>query len=176
MCGNMPGAASPAPTVGTPATPKPVAPVAEPRNFTNMMPKVGALPGTPAMPGNLPKSPAWNAMGLPKMHKGGTIPETGPYVMKKGEKVLTPDHQRDLIAAFESVKKALSEPASESDGQPAKELQSMTIKRDKKDPTRFVVSHKSDGKTEEHSTDGKELAAHVAKHWQLDKDTDNDKE
>lgn len=90
--------------------------------------------------------------------------------------MLTPQHQRQLIDAFESVKKVLAEPGSDTDAQPVKELSSMTIKRDK-DPNKFSVSHKTrDGKSETHAVDRAGLVAHVAKHWQLDNDANNETE
>ncbi len=119
---------------------------------------------------NIPKPAPWT--GLPKMHKGGTVPDDGVYEMRKGEKVLTPEKQRELLSAFESVKKALSEPAPEPDAQSVKEPQSITIKRDKKDTSKFAVTHKMDGdKAQDFQKDGKDLAAHVTKHFSIDDGT-----
>jgi hypothetical protein len=43
---------------------------------------------------NYPDSP------MPKMHDGGTVPKTGPYIMKKGERVLTSDDHAKLKNAM----------------------------------------------------------------------------
>ncbi len=45
---------------------------------------------------------------LGQMHKGGTVPKTGPYIMKEGEKVLTPEQHGHLSSALSLAQGALS--------------------------------------------------------------------
>lgn len=45
---------------------------------------------------------------LGQMHKGGTVPKTGPYIMKEGEKVLTPEQHGHLSNALSLAQGALS--------------------------------------------------------------------
>lgn len=45
---------------------------------------------------------------LGQMHKGGTVPKTGPYIMKEGEKVLTPEQHGQLKNAMSLASSALS--------------------------------------------------------------------
>jgi hypothetical protein len=68
---------------------------------------------------------------LPKMHTGGTVPKTGPYVMKQGEHVLTPEKHGKLKAAMGLAMDALSQEPDEDDmpQEPAKVGKDMTIRR-----------------------------------------------
>jgi hypothetical protein len=119
-------------------------PVAEP---------VKAIPAPPAKwekvhPGN--KAPTgrealdkMNAKypGLPKMHTGGTVPKTGPYEMKEGEHVLTPEKHEKLKHAMGLAASALShDPAEEKEPElPKKEVREMHMRKGANGG--FIVKH-----------------------------------
>ena len=66
---------------------------------------------------------------LPKMHKGGTVPKTGPYMMKEGEKVLTPEKHDKLRHAMGMAMDALShEPEQDKEPEMPQHLREMHIK------------------------------------------------
>lgn len=56
-------------------------------------------------------------LGAPKMHNGGTVPKTGPYVLKAGEKVLTSDDHSKLKNAMGLAHSVLAH-APDSEVQP----------------------------------------------------------
>jgi len=57
---------------------------------------------------------------LGQMHAGGTVPKTGAYVMKAGEKVLTPEQHGHLQSAMSLAQSALSHEAEPAPPPPAK--------------------------------------------------------
>jgi hypothetical protein len=58
--------------------------------------------------------------GAPAMHKGGTVPKTGPYIMKEGEKVLTPEQHGHIAGALSLAQSALSHDPAPEPPKPAK--------------------------------------------------------
>ena len=69
-----------------------------------------------------PEAMPWlerNDQTLGKMHSGGTVPKTGPYVIKAGEKVLTTGDHSHLKNAMSLASVLLTRHDAEKDQQPA---------------------------------------------------------
>lgn len=66
---------------------------------------------------------------LGQMHKGGTVPKTGPYVMKEGEKVLTPEQHGHITSALSLAQSALSHDEAPEPPKAAKVGHDMHIRR-----------------------------------------------
>lgn len=62
------------------------------------------------------------------MHKGGTIPETGAYVMKKGEHVMTPEKHDMMKNAMSLAATALSN-EEDKPAEPKKQVKEMRIRK-----------------------------------------------
>jgi hypothetical protein len=102
---------------------------------------------------------------LGQMHSGGTIPQTGAYVMKKDEHVLTPENHSKLKNAMALAHDALSGPAQ--DAQPKKVVKEMHIR-----PTAnggFIAKHihaSFEHPDEEHVHPHMDaLHDHMEEHW-----------
>jgi hypothetical protein len=99
------------------------------------------------------------------MHAGGTIPETGAYLMKAKEHVLTPDKHQKLKAAMGLAHEALSHDAEEPQA-PKKVVKDMKIRRSANNG--HIVTHihaHFEHPDEEHTTQGtKGLLNHVMQH------------
>lgn len=108
---------------------------------------------------------------LGKMHKGGTVPKTGPYIMKAGEKVLTPEKHDKLKAALDMAKDAMAHGEPDADDMmPAKKVKRMSIR--KADKGGFIMNHmhhpphEMPEHDEEHITpDMDGLKAHLDQHF-----------
>lgn len=102
---------------------------------------------------------------LGQMHSGGTVPKTGPYVLKEGEKVLTQGQHNHLKNAMGLAHDALSGP--EHDNKPAKIVKEMHIR--KTDNGGYIAKHihtSFEHPDEEHvhpHTDA--LHDHIEAHW-----------
>ena len=137
-----------------PATPSPV-------DKVNPSGKYGDKPGemTPAKMNE-------KYSGLPKMHSGGTVPKTGPYIMKAGEKVLTPEQHGHLKAAMGLAHSVLSHDPDEQDKEPKKVVKEMRIRRSSNGG--HIVTHVHthfEHPDEEHVTGGADhLLNHVMNH------------
>lgn len=111
-------------------------------------------------------APASPAAGAPKMHTGGTVPKTGQYTLKAGEKVLTPEQHGNLKHAMGLAHEALShEP--EKDITPPKDIHEMHVR--KADNGGFIVKHihkHFEHPPEEHvHSDMDSLHDHLEQHW-----------
>lgn len=99
------------------------------------------------------------------MHAGGTIPETGAYLMKAKEHVLTPENHGKLKAAMGLAHDALSHNAEEPQA-PKKVVKDMKIRRSANGG--HIVTHVHshfEHPDEEHTTQGtKGLLNHVMQH------------
>lgn len=72
---------------------------------------------------------ATKPLGAPKMHSGGTVTHTGPHILKKGEKVLSPEDHAHLKNAMSLAQTALShDPAKDTEPEPPRYLREMHIK------------------------------------------------
>lgn len=149
---NARGALNP---VATPA--KPV--VGKPSPMKPVKGPYGSQPGEKRIDTSFPDSP------MPKFHKGGTVKETGPAILKKGEKVLTPEQHGHIKSALSLAQSALShEP--EKDAEPALpvHLKEMHIKQLH---TGGFHVQKHDGKggmTEHGAPDNDSVVAHFMDH------------
>jgi hypothetical protein len=115
---------------------------------------------------------------LGTMHKGGTVQKTGPYVLKAGEKVLSPEQHDHLKSAMSLASSALShEP--EQDSEPKKIIRAMHIRK-AADGTHVIEHHHEMSHLhpmEEHtagSTD--ELHDHIEQHWGEPNDGEHESE
>jgi hypothetical protein len=110
-----------------PSPEAPKAPVGAPAHMTPTKGPYGTNPGTGE------KSPAdFNKKypDLPKLHKGGTVPKTGPYIMKEGEKVLTGDQHKHITSALSLAQSALShDPVKDKEPELPVHLKEMHIKQ-----------------------------------------------
>lgn len=128
----------------------------------------GSQPGEKRIDTSFPDSP------MPKFHKGGTVKETGPAILKKGEKVLTADQHGHLKNALGLAQAALShEPAD--DVKPVKDVKEMHVR--KTDNGGYIVKHihKSfEHPDEEHvHPDMDALHDHMESHWGEPNDGEN---
>jgi hypothetical protein len=107
---------------------------------------------------------------LGSFHAGGTVPKTGPYVMKEGEKVLTPEQHSHLKSAMSLAQSALSHEEPAAPPEPKKVDKEMTVRRlnDKS----FHIRHKHEpphdmpAHDEEYSApDLKGLTKHMEDHF-----------
>lgn len=95
---------------------KPVGPAApaSPVDKTNSQGPYGSGPGEKRIDVKDMTKP------LGQMHAGGTVPKTGAYVMKAGEKVLTPEQHGQLHNAMSLAQSALSHDPEPMPPPPAK--------------------------------------------------------
>lgn len=110
-------------------------------------------------------APATPVAAAPKMHDGGTVPKTGQYTLKAGEKVLTPEQHGHLKSAMALAHTALShEP--DHDITPPKVVKDMKIRRSANGG--HIVTHVHthfEHPDEEHTTEGPDgLVNHVLHH------------
>jgi len=101
---------------------------------------------------------------LGQMHDGGTVPKTGPYIMKKDEHVLTPENHSKLKSAMALAHDALSGPAQEG---PKKVIKAMHIRK-ASDGSHVIEHHHLDYShpMEEHTAKNMdELHDHLEQHW-----------
>jgi len=104
---------------------KPVGPAApaSPVDKTNTQGPYGSGPGEKRIDVKDMTKP------LGTMHKGGTATKTGPYILKAGEKVLTPEQHGHLKSAMSLAQAALShDPAKDTEPEPPRYLREMHIK------------------------------------------------
>ena len=155
------------------------APIRAPGIFAAPARNLSREESSPA-PVTAPKLPTWAAAaGLRSFHKGGTVPETAPAMLKKGELVLTPDQNEKLKHAIASIAETLGEPDEKQS-----EVKEMAIRRSSNDG--FIVQHIADAtkdgtaKNDEHvypTLD--DLKAHIEEVWgdpDAGKDEDADDE
>lgn len=91
------------PTSAAGTVAKPV--TASPADKTNSQGPYGTGPGEKRLDVDKMIKPLGDA---PKMHTGGTVPKTGPYTLKAGEKVLTPEQHGNLKHAMSLASSALA--------------------------------------------------------------------
>lgn len=99
------------------------APIGAPAHMTPAQGPFGSRPGEKRIDVTSYQKP------LGQMHKGGTVPKTGPYVLKAGEKVLTGDQHGHIKNALSLAQTALShDPAKDEAPELPKHLREMHIK------------------------------------------------
>jgi hypothetical protein len=104
---------------------------------------------------------------MPKMHKGGTVPKTGVYVMKEGEKVLTPEQTTHLKNAMGLAHSVLSHEPDSEPTEPPKVIRAMNIRK-ASDGSHVIEHHHVhfSHPMEEHTAKNMdELHDHLEQHW-----------
>lgn len=103
---------------------------------------------------------------LGQMHSGGTVPKTGPYVLKEGEKVLTQGQHNHLKNAMGLAHSVLAD-APDSEVQPPKVIRAMHIRK-ASDGSHVIEHHhvSFSHPMEEHTAKNMdELHDHLEQHW-----------
>jgi hypothetical protein len=152
---------------GAPAKPEPVGGAPASWEHVNQ-PKYGAGPGEKRIDTSTMTKP------LGQMHKGGTVPKTGPYIMKAGEKVLTPEQHGHITSALSLAQSALSHEPEKQPEVP-KDIHEMHVR--KADNGGFVVKHihkHFEHPPEEHvHANMDSLHDHLEQHWGEPNDGEN---
>lgn len=153
------GAEAAAPVSGAHATPF-TGTVSKPLPAPNPKTQYGTRPGEK----RIDVGPMVKPLG--QMHAGGTVPKTGAYVMREGEKVLTPEQHGNLKNAMSLAQSALSHDQEEPQ-EPVKTIRAMHIRK-AADGSHVIEHHHVDFShpMEEHTAkDTDELHDHIEQHW-----------
>jgi hypothetical protein len=112
---------------------------------------------------------------LGQMHDGGTVPKTGPYVLKAGEKVLTQDQHSHLKNAMALAHDALGHETGK-EPEPPKPLRHMHI-REVHTGGFHVMKDDGAGKITEHgASDSGDIHEHVEDHFGAPNDGEHESE
>ena len=131
----------------------------------------GAKPGGSIKPESnaTPKMNLVDPNRLVKMHKGGMVPKTGPYQLKKGEKVIPANKVKTMASKMDAATKGLGAP-----DKPARVKKTTHMHIEPTDNKGFIVKHVEhengmpNGKTKHHVfTKAKDMHAHVAKTYPM---------
>lgn len=147
------------------------APIGAPAHMTPAQGPFGSQPGEKRIDVTSYQKP------LGQMHKGGTVPKTGPYVLKKDEKVLTGDQHGQLKSALSLASSALSHDADEPQ-EPKKEIKAMHIRK-ASDGSHVIEHHHVhfSHPMEEHTAKNMdELHDHLEQHWGAPNDGEQESE
>jgi hypothetical protein len=111
---------------------------------------------------------------LGQMHDGGTVPKTGPYIMKEGEKVLTQGDHAKLKSAMGLAHSVLAD-APDAEVQPPKVIRAMHVRK-ASDGSHVIEHHHVNFShpMEEHTAKNMdELHDHLEQHWGSPNDGEN---
>jgi hypothetical protein len=114
---------------------------------------------------------------LGQMHDGGTVPKTGPYIMKEGEKVLTQGDHAKLKSAMGLAHSVLAD-APDAEVQPPKVIRAMHIRK-ASDGSHVIEHHHVNFShpMEEHTAKNMdELHDHLEQHWGEPNDGEHESE